>query len=94
MEESKNVRNFFFIPIGEQPPRMYPVIERSSSGFTGEISFEPVHCLAFFKLISESAFCRKTHISFESVLITIVLKTFSGGIESFSAVLFAAPFFR
>ena len=49
------VRNFLFIPIGVQPPRIYPVNASNSSGRTGLISLQPAAFLAFFKLISFNA---------------------------------------
>lgn len=91
-EESMNVRSFFFMPRGEQPPRTYPVEERSSSGFIGVISLQPAAFLAFFRFISWSDDCKNTQSSFVSVRITIVLYTVAGSIPSFSAVRVAAPF--
>ena len=68
-----NVRSFFFIPSGEQPPRTYPVAESNSSGLIGFISLHPAAFRAFFRFISWSDDCRNTQSSFVSVRITIVL---------------------
>ena len=72
-EESMNVRSFFFIPSGEQPPLTYPVAESNSSGFIGFISLQPTAFLAFFRFISWSDDCKNTQSSFVSVRIMIVL---------------------
>ena len=82
---SMNVGYFFFMPMGEQPPRIYPV--SASSSFICVIStfLFLETAAAFFKSSSISTGMQNTSIPVLSPRVTSVLKTCSAGMPICSA---------